>query len=42
MVLEIVIAELDVIVEPEQDIAGFETEQVVTALERGKEAISCS
>jgi len=36
MVLEIVIAKLGVIVEPEQDIAGFETGQVITALGRGK------
>jgi len=36
MVLEIIIARLGVTVEPEQDIAGFETEQVVTALGREK------
>jgi len=36
MVLEIIIAGLGVTVEPEQDIAGFKTEQVVIVLRRGK------
>ena len=36
IVLEITIAELSIIAEPEKNITGFETGQVFTALERGE------